>query len=487
MADRVEEQMRLIDENIDRADAVDTIVQAETKLVSGASKLIEYKLELEDLLVVEATRSGLEERRDSLAESLDDPIFAERKRWEQEKSWFDEQQDWLQRVSKSLPASIPVRANIEIDTEESESKTLLERVRTITDRLSDRGQLLLERTKKRIRDAESELGTYRKQWDEKYRVADREYRSRLTGLGAADLSQAAAEQRDIERNLTRIETVTVPEIDGIKEEIATLEEERSRLLDKLKHARSELDTSRSEFAERLNARLGGSVVIDLTERDKSLFVDSVDGMLQGSGIHAREDQVSRACNNLSPETFVNIIRTGAIDELTSLGITESSAQRMIHTLTESNLYEIEKVDVPPLPRIRIKREGDSIYTNLSSLSVGEKCSAILSIALLSKGKPLIIDQPEDDLDHAFIIDSIVEGIRQAKSERQIIAATHNPNIPVLGDAEMVLRVARKSGEDVCEIQNSGGLEVPNITVGVQTLEGGVEAFERRRARYSSAS
>ncbi len=487
LADRVEEQMRLIDENIDRADAVATIVQAETNLVSGASKLIEYKRELEDLLVVEATRSGLEERRDSLAESLDDPIFAERKRWEQEKSWFDEQQDWLQRVSKSLPDAIPVRANIEIDTEESESKSLLESVRTITDRLSDRGRLLLERTKKRMRDAESELRTYRKQWDGKYRVADREYRSRLTELGAADLSQAAAEQRVIERKLTRIETVTVPEIDRIKEEIATLEEERSRLLDKLKHARSELDTSRSEFAEKLNARLGGSVVIDLTERDKSLFVDSVDGMLEGSGIHAREDQVSRACNKLSPETFVNIVRSGAIDELTSLGITESSAQRMIDTLTESNLYEIEKVDVPPLPRIRIKREGDSTYTNLSSLSVGEKCSAILSIALLSKGKPLIIDQPEDDLDHAFIIDSIVEGIRQAKSERQIVAATHNPNIPVLGDAEMVLRVARRPGDDVCEIQNSGGLEVPNITVGVQALEGGVEAFERRRARYSSAS
>ncbi len=487
LADRVEEQLRLIDENIDRADAVATIVQSETKLVSGASELIKCKRELEDLLVVEATRSDLEERRDSLAESLDDPIFAERKRWEQEKSWFDEQQDWLQRVSKSLPVSIAVRAKIEIDTEESQSKSLLERVRAITDRISDRGQFLLERTKKRMQDAESELATYRKQWDTKYRIADREYRSRLTELGAADLSQAAAEQREIEGKLTRIETITVPEINRIKAEITSLEAERIRLLSELKDARTELDASRSEFADKLNARLGGNVVIDLTERDKSLFVESIDGMLRGSGMHGREDQVLRACNRFSPETFVNIIRTGAKGELTSLGITENSALTMINTLTEANLYEIEKIDVPPLPRIRIKKEGDSTYTNLSSLSVGEKCSAILSIALLSKGKPLVIDQPEDDLDHAFIIDSIVEGIRQAKSERQIIAATHNPNIPVLGDAEMVLRVSRRPGDDVCEIQNSGGLEVRHITVGVQALEGGVEAFERRRARYSSAS
>ena len=104
-----------------------------------------------------------------------------------------------------------------------------------------------------------------------------------------------------------------------------------------------------------------------------------------------------------------------------------------------------------------------------------------------KGKPLVIDQPEDDLDHAFIINSIVEGIRTAKSDRQIIAATHNPNIPVLGDAEMIFRVARQAGDDICHIQNSGGLELPQITAEVQSLEGGAEAFERRRQRYSGVS
>ena len=149
--------------------------------------------------------------------------------------------------------------------------------------------------------------------------------------------------------------------------------------------------------------------------------------------------------------------------------------------------KIEWVGVPQLPSIRIKREGEAAYTDLSSLSVGEKCSAILSIALLSKGKPLVIDQPEDDLDHAFIINSIVEGIRTAKSGRQIVAATHNPNIPVLGDAEMVFRVARQAGADICHIHNSGGLELPQVTAEVQSLEGGAEAFERRRQRYSGVS
>ena len=487
LADRVEEQLRLIDENIDQTEAVATIIQAETNLVSGETDLIAYKEQLEELLEVEATRPELEERRDSLAETLKDPIFAERTRWEQEKRWFDEQQGWIQRVIDDLPASIPMRADIEIDTDVSQTKSILDRVRTTTDRISDRSQLLLGRVKERMQAVKSELQAYREQWDAEYRIADRQYRSRLTELGAANLSQAAAEQRTIGGDLTRIETETVPEIERIESAIATLDDERVQLLSDLKGARVTLDVSRSEFVETLNSRLGGSVVVDLSERDTSLFFETVDSILEGSGIHARENQVFRACNTYSPEEFANIIRTESIDKLTSIGITESSGSRMINNLTEANLYEIEKIDVPPLPRIRIKREGDSAYTNLSALSVGEKCSAILSIALLSKGKPLVIDQPEDDLDHAFIIDSIVDGIRQAKSDRQIIAATHNPNIPVLGDAEMVLRVSRRAGEDVCNIQDSGGLEIPHITVGVQSLEGGVEAFERRRARYSSAA
>ena len=193
------------------------------------------------------------------------------------------------------------------------------------------------------------------------------------------------------------------------------------------------------------------------------------------------------CESFSPEKFAEIIREAAVEQLTGIGITENNASRMMALLTEEVLQQIERVDVPPLPSIRIRREGQTEYTDLSSLSVGEKCSAILSIALLSKGKPLVIDQPEDDLDHAFIIDSIVEGIRTAKQDRQIVAATHNPNIPVLGDAEMVFRVARQAGDDICYIRNSGGLELPRITAEVQSLEGGADAFERRRRRYSGVS
>ena len=148
--------------------------------------------------------------------------------------------------------------------------------------------------------------------------------------------------------------------------------------------------------------------------------------------------------------------------------------------------EIERIPIPDLPEIRALRDGDT-YVSLDDLSVGEKCSTILTIALHDHSKPLVIDQPEDDLDHEFITNSVVDAVRQSKSQRQIIAATHNPNIPVLGDAEMVFKVARRPGEERCVIEAQGGLERPNVTTEVQSLEGGEMAFRRRGERYASSS
>ena len=484
LADRVGEQLRLIDENLDHSEAMGCIAEAEEQLRQGEAKLVEHKRRLEELGDEAATRPELEERLNRLAESLADPIFADRTRWDRELTWLRGRQSWVEGMLDSLPESLPAPTEVPIDVEKSPVRAVLEEVRRASDRVIESGRDSLNSTREALAEAVSDLQVYRCKWDAAFEIAEYEFRSRLAELGAADLAEAAAEKRAIEEKLTLIETAVEPEIVRTESVMASLQEERAALLAKLKDARSEIARSRFGFVEELNTRLGGNVLVDLSNRDTSLFFDAVDSQLRGSGMHRREDQVSLVCESLSPGDFVQIINAASIEELTEIGVTENNASRMMRLLTEDALYRIERVDVPPLPSIRIRREGQAEYTDLSSLSMGEKCSAILSIALLSKGKPLVIDQPEDDLDHAFIINSIVEGIRNAKPERQIIAATHNPNIPVLGDAEMVFRVARQAGDDVCRIRNSGGLELPQVTAEVQNLEGGADAFEKRRQRYS---
>ena len=484
LANRVSEQLRLIDENLELSVPTDSIADAEQRLERDEYQVTELKQCVEELRAKAAARLQLEERRDNLAEFLADPIFLERKRWDRERNWVQSRQDFVQAVLEALPESMPSPTDVSIEFEESSAKDALEKVRIASDRLLENGRADLYQLREAVEGVAVELEAYRAEWNEAFENADRKYRTRLAELGTSNLDQAAIEQREVEQELEEIATIIEPEIGRIETEISVLEIRRIKLIEKLRDARSAIGRLRADFVEELNSRLGGSVKVSLSDSDTSQYFDTVDGPLQGSGMHHREVQISRVCEAVSPEQFVEIVRNGSIDKLIATGVTRHSASLMKYNLAESDLFKIERVDVPPMPSIRIQRESETSYTDLSLLSVGEKCSAILSIALLSKGKPLVIDQPEDDLDHAFIINSIVEGIRKAKAGRQIIVATHNPNIPVLGDAEMVFRVARRSGKDICQIRNSGGLELPQVTKEVQSLEGGAEAFERRRQRYS---
>lgn len=161
---------------------------------------------------------------------------------------------------------------------------------------------------------------------------------------------------------------------------------------------------------------------------------------------------------------------------------DGDIDRMFGFVSRAKALELERIAPEDIPVIRVLRGG--AFVPLDDLSVGERCSAILSIALLDRSKPLVIDQPEDDLDHEFITNSVVRSLTSVKQGRQIIAATHNPNIPVLGDAEMVFKVSRRAGEDRCTVDAQGGLERPNVTAQVQMLEGGPETFKRRGDRYA---
>ena len=95
---------------------------------------------------------------------------------------------------------------------------------------------------------------------------------------------------------------------------------------------------------------------------------------------------------------------------------------------------------------------------------------------------MIIDQPEDDLDNRYIYDEVVKVLRAVCKARQVIVATHNANVAVLGDAELVLALDADSGQG--KVIALGGLESPGVAEATRRiLEGGDEAFQARHRRY----
>ncbi|MEJ7517623.1 hypothetical protein WL766_14235, partial [Staphylococcus pasteuri] len=79
---------------------------------------------------------------------------------------------------------------------------------------------------------------------------------------------------------------------------------------------------------------------------------------------------------------------------------------------------------------------------------GQQCTAILNLLTLSNDDPLLVDQPEDNLDNSFITNNLVENTRKLKINRQFIFATHNANIPVFGDAELIVTMENENGQGI---------------------------------------
>ena len=145
------------------------------------------------------------------------------------------------------------------------------------------------------------------------------------------------------------------------------------------------------------------------------------------------------------------------------------------------LDEMELFLPEDLVKARV-RAPDGSFKTIETGSVGEKSTAILSLLLSAGEQPIIIDQPEDDLDNQYVYNVVVDLLRRRKFSRQVIIATHNANIPVNGDAELILALGVEDRLGV--VLGHGSIDQPNIKDLVSVImEGSAEAFRLRRERY----
>lgn len=151
-----------------------------------------------------------------------------------------------------------------------------------------------------------------------------------------------------------------------------------------------------------------------------------------------------------------------------------------------DVLKLDEIVFDDIPVVRLNdrpKEKGSTYRPLHELSPGQRCSAVLPILLLNGHSPIVIDQPEDNLDNRLIRQVIVNVLGSIKLRRQVIVATHNPNIPVLGDAEQTIVLAAID-EKQSQVRAQGNLdEKPIIDSVTEIMEGGREAFQYRQSIY----
>jgi len=168
--------------------------------------------------------------------------------------------------------------------------------------------------------------------------------------------------------------------------------------------------------------------------------------------------------------------------LKQLGMTAPVQKTLLESLTKAKKHALAAVRCPDRYSLELKLE-DGSSRPLEQLSGGQRVSVLLSLLLETKDtRPLVIDQPEDELDNRFLFETVLPALKKLKGRRQVIVATHNANIVVNGDADMVIQLEATANHGF--VARSGAIEEPVVRDAiVRTVDGGDEAFRLRQAKY----
>jgi len=264
------------------------------------------------------------------------------------------------------------------------------------------------------------------------------------------------------------------------------DQERRNLLAELSDCRARRVQSLQSAAKRLNRRLEGKlrveVVVDADRTPLKSFL--LECKLEGVG-EKRLAWIDER-DAISPLALAQSIRNGSAELQLDWKMSPLVADALTR-LPASRLMALQALELDHRVDIFLNvahGQAEAVFRPLDKLSTGQQCTAILHMLLLENVDPLIMDQPEDNLDNAFIAERIVHELRAAKTRRQFLFATHNANIPVFGDAEWIGVFTTVENHGSLSFAAQGSIDVPVIRDQVANiLEGGRDAFIQRKEKY----
>lgn len=313
--------------------------------------------------------------------------------------------------------------------------------------------------------------------------------TKITELQKKGLSGTIADLQTILKRKGAL-TIEINRVNGQKAQLLQLRKDRAQQL-------KDLETVRSEITERRKAQLTSiNDSLKVTIDDYQVFVqylaagigDEFQSYILNKmhGTYLQEDTVIPFCAKITPPELAKFVlgeNSDAISKQT--GIDEGWAKSIISKLRNyPDLHALEIMWKPPCPIVSVvTRSTPPKRIPVKLLSDGQKHTIMLTIAMLAESNvPLIIDQPEDDLDNAFIFSAVVHVLRDIKERRQVILVTHNANIAVLGDAELILPMHR-DGDGGCAFDSGSIDKLKTKQAALGILEGGDVAFKSRQQIY----
>ncbi|RUM99319.1 hypothetical protein EET67_03940 [Pseudaminobacter arsenicus] len=361
--------------------------------------------------------------------------------------------------------------------------------------------------------ADSLLGEVRQPIDAADGTAWAEWRQRLHGFRAAYSAAVGRSSTHRER---------MEQLQGIEGRLSAFHKETVRLQDELKSLnmagdvyaaerqkwydlKAERDGLFDRQCQKLTENANGAIRAHIKRfADAGDFVSRLRESLSGSNVRREklealgayivdaenpQDRWARVLSELEQLAAFEPEQEGAdlrpdTASLAAAGLTATDLDRIARKLQSDDWLALSLIDVKSEPVFEFRsREND--YIPFSNASAGQQATALLKTLLNQIGPPLLIDQPEEDLDNP-VMQEIVEQLWNAKRKRQIIFVSHNANLVVNGDAELVAWCDyRKAGDQSGgKIAGEGAIDVPDVREAIKRImEGGEAAFNLRREKY----
>jgi chromosome segregation protein len=332
-------------------------------------------------------------------------------------------------------------------------------------------------------------------------------------ISYAQIKEKAAANENIIKEINQLEVRLRELTDSINERISLVKElgkpESIFAVEKEKWYslhQSKIDLLNTQ-ASKFTTLSKGIIKAEVT---KSINIDTIQELMTTSFIGTRisKDKIDNICQRISDsESPLDSWKT-ALDELKTLaeykiledkpielpdtplltetGLNSTNIQRIVEMFSPDNWLSMVTQEIEFEPQF-FYSTGNAMQDVIpfSEASAGQQATALLSVLLNQEGSPLLIDQPEDDIDNRAIND-IIENIWLAKNRRQLIFTSHNANLVVNGDAELVVCCDYKesSQQTQGEIKYEGSIDNPEIKKEITlVMEGGEKAFKLRKEKY----
>ncbi len=399
---------------------------------------------------------------------------------------------YLERVQLLRKVFEPMRRQLEMAgaspgaSERLPNHDLLQKMAALEARLRENLQALITEGEETWQRAYREWLAIRQEWETRKRGRQEEYQKILRELQKEEVD--GVKYVNLSKDLERLKPLRA-QFQQLDQKRQEHEKQRKRLLQKWEEAQEQLFKIDHATAEHVSRVLAGKVRVTLIPAAQNRLLSK---KLKDMALGLRKEffNLMHEASGLQLREFIATMRAGKEKLIRNYRFSEAQAE-ILARIPEAALLEMEEMDLSYSICIELnvaRSEEKPQWRALSDISIGQKATAILLLLLPESGTPLIIDQPEDDLDNRFIAETIIPKLREEKQKRQFLFATHNANLPVLGDAEQIigLEAAGDGATGKAQIHKNslGSIDCEPVKELVeQILEGGQQAFETRRAKY----